>query len=141
MNVIAFAVLISSLASSAPAPSRVQPVRIGANGQPGLDACPSTGQIASAVAARLAPTGQASVSLTLRAGQSVYLCGSSSDGAWESVVVPAREGQDCGVSRPVSFPRVYAGPCRSGWVPAGSVRVVAGPPNNSSKPTPLRGAA
>lgn len=126
MNYIAFATIALSLASTVPVPSRVEPVRIGIHGEPELDACLSIGQTTSAVGVRLAPTDTAAVSFSLKAGKDVYLCGSSSDGEWESVVIPKKAGQDCGVSSPIVAPIIYMGPCRSGWIPANRIRVVAG---------------
>lgn len=104
----------------------VQPVIIGAHGQPDIDACPSVGAAVTVVAVRLAPDEAASASARLQAGQAVYLCGTSPDGTWESVVVPASPGADCGVSRAVQRPRPYAGSCKSGWIQAEYVQVVAG---------------
>ena len=104
----------------------VVPVVIGAHGQPDLDACLSVGAFPSAVAVRLAPSEGAGTSVQVPAGQEAYLCGASADGAWESVVIPSRPGQDCGVSGAVDAPRPYAGPCESGWVPAKQVEVIAG---------------
>jgi hypothetical protein len=105
---------------------RAMPVMIGAHGQPELDACLSIGALAAPAALRSAPDPAAGTSAQLLAGQTVHLCGASADGAWESIVVPPRAGQDCGVSAAVATPRPYAGPCKAGWVPAGDVEVLAG---------------
>ena len=126
MNLIAFAALALNIAVSASVPSRVEPVRIGVHGEPDLDACLSVGRTTSAVAARLAPSDSAAISVSLLVNQELYLCGSSPDGEWESVVIPSKAGQDCGVSTPVTEPTIYTGPCRSGWLPSKHIQVVAG---------------
>lgn len=105
---------------------RIVPVVIGAHGQPDLDACLSMGAMTSPVAVRLAPDPAAATSVRLSAGQDAYLCGTSADGAWESIVVPPAPGADCGVSGAVETPHSYAGPCKSGWVPVEQVEVIAG---------------
>jgi hypothetical protein len=112
--------------AQAPTSVRPRPVTIGAHGQPDIDACPSIGAALAPVAVRLAPADAAGVVLKLAAGQDFYMCGATADGLWESVVVPPSSGADCGVSRAVKTPRPYAGPCKSGWVPARQVEVVAG---------------
>lgn len=112
--------------ATAVAAPEITPVVIGAHGQPDLDACLSVGAISSPVGVRLAPSRSAVASVPLPAGQQVHLCGTSADGAWESVVIPAEPGQECGVSGAVETARPYAGPCMSGWVPAGNVQVIAG---------------
>jgi len=114
-----------TLAAARPAAAAV-PVVIGAHRQPDIDACPSLGVVTSAVAVRLAPGEGAGTAVRLAAGDAVYLCGASPDGAWESVVVPPTAGADCGVSGAVATPRPYRGSCKSGWVPARLVDVVAG---------------
>jgi hypothetical protein len=126
MNYLALAVLALGIPLSSPAPSRVQPVRVGTHGQPDLDACLSLGQTTSPVVVRLAPSDSASAVVSLRAGQEVHLCGSSKDGTWESVVIPGKAGEDCGVSSAVPTPQIYSGPCRSGWIPSKRIRGVAG---------------
>ena len=60
-------------------------------------------------------------------GASIEAGGASED--WQGIVYPTGEFQelgDCKVSRPVAAPEPYAGPCRSGWVPARDLRLVAG---------------
>ena len=126
MNLIAFAALALSVAVTASVPSRVEPVRIGVHGNPDLDACLGVGRTTSAVSARLAPSDSASISVSLEANQELYLCGSSPDGEWESVVIPNKAGHDCGVSTPVTVPRIYTGPCRSGWLPSKHIQILAG---------------
>jgi hypothetical protein len=115
-------------AARVPAPmlGKARPVTIGAHGQPDIDACPSVGAALSSVAVRLAPATVAGVAARLDTGQSFYMCGSSPDGVWESVVIPASAGADCGVSGAVAKPRPYRGPCKSGWVEAKYIEVVAG---------------
>lgn len=115
-------------AAVAPAPPRspARPVIIGAHGQPDIDACPSVGAAVSPVAVRLAPVATAGIAVRLQAEQTMYLCGASADGTWESVVIPASPGADCGVAGPVEAPRPYRGSCKSGWIEATYVDVVAG---------------
>ena len=48
---------------------------------------------------------------------------------WQGIVYPSGEYQelgDCRVSSPVAAPEPYRGPCRSGWVLARDLRLVAG---------------
>lgn len=110
----------------APALSAGRPVIIGAHGQPDIDACPSVGAAMSSLAVRLAPAATAGVTSRLQTGQMLYMCGASADGAWESVVIPASPGPDCGFSGAVAEPRPYRGSCKSGWVEAKYVEVIAG---------------
>lgn len=126
MNLVMFAALAAGLSSLVPVPSRVEPVRIGVHGDSDLDACLSVGRTTSAVVARLAPSETAATSVSLAANQAIFLCGTSSDGAWESIVIPDKSGQDCGVSHPVARPAIYSGPCRTGWIPMKNIRIVAG---------------
>jgi hypothetical protein len=63
----------------------------------------------------------------LPAGRAVWLCDTKAE--WVGIVYPdsaAGELGDCDVASPVPAPRVYRGPCRSGWVLAARVQVVAG---------------
>lgn len=63
----------------------------------------------------------------LPAGREVWLCDTKAQ--WVGIVYPAdAEGDlgDCGVASPVAAPKVYRGPCRSGWVLAASVQGLAG---------------
>lgn len=57
----------------------------------------------------------------------VWLCEVAGD--WQGIVYASGEFQelgDCRVSTPVTTPRAYVGPCRSGWVAASSLQLVAG---------------
>lgn len=57
----------------------------------------------------------------------VWLC--DADGEWQGIVYPSgefQELQDCRVSSPIAEPRAYAGPCKSGWVLANRLQLVAG---------------
>lgn len=56
----------------------------------------------------------------------VWLC--DAQDAWQGIVYasgPFQELGDCRVSSPVAQPQAYSGPCRSGWVPAKFLFVVA----------------
>jgi hypothetical protein len=59
-------------------------------------------------------------------GEEVWMC--DSDDASDAIgIVYSREADmDCKVGSPVSADRVYTGPCKSGWVKAEWVKVIAG---------------
>jgi hypothetical protein len=139
MKYVALPVLAFALAQPASAGARL-PVRIGTHGQPELDACLSIGRSTSQVAVRLAPREQAAVSVILRKGQEVFLCGPSADGA---------ERRRSGQTGP-GLRRIPSGAEAHAVYRAMSLRLGSGPahsscgrlsPNSSSRPTPLRGAA
>ena len=63
----------------------------------------------------------------LPAGREVWLCDAKAE--WVGIVYQADAAGDlgdCDVASPVRAPRVYRGPCRSGWVLAARVQAVAG---------------
>lgn len=115
-----------------------RPVTIGEDG-PRLDACGALGQVArtgqEGLSLRAAPFADARELARLTEGARVHVCTRSHDQKWLGVVVvpTAVEGADtdaqtgdCGVTSPVESRRPYAGPCASGWVSSGFVRLIAG---------------
>lgn len=77
------------------------------------------------VEVRVGPGERYSVVDRLPAGTSVTEC-DVKDG-WTGIVYPeSGNDTDCGVGSPIPTLTPYAGPCRSGWIPAGTDSVVAG---------------
>ena len=108
-----------------------RPVTIGENGAQS-PACAARGRVVNLsaggdaiLAVRNAPFADADQTGGLALGAPLFLCARSIDQHWQSVVIPpgGDAAAGCGVVAPVSIPRVYAGPCRSGWVLASSVEV------------------
>ncbi len=111
-------------------------VKIGKDG-PEFDACGAIGVIIAPEAASGSAPDTAEVFNStqgwrsrldrLPVGREVWLCDTKAE--WVGIVYPesaAGDLGDCGVASPVSVPQVYRGPCRSGWVLASRVQVVAG---------------
>jgi hypothetical protein len=125
----------TSLACIAPALTRVQiDVPVLAGGEPGLDACASTGSVAGLnprgdgfLSVRSGPGGRPFREIDrVYKGQHVYIC--DHQGPWFGVVYrKGGIGEDCGVSGS-GWPRrvAYTGPCRHGWVHSRYIGDVAG---------------
>ncbi len=106
-----------------------RPVLVGGEAQ--LDACGAVGQVTG-----LDPNGDNFLSVRTGPGvefqridrlgpnQLVTLCDNA--GNWHGVVYTLEPGIDCGVSSPQSNRAPYAGPCKSGWVYARYVTLIAG---------------
>ena len=131
--VIAAALLI--LAQGLGPSTRVEQVPLIGNEGPDLDACIGIGRIATlepSLPVREQPDDYAREKDRLAPSTLVWLCekgGGETGEDWQGIVYPSGEHQelgDCRVSSPVSEPRPYAGPCRSGWVIARDIRLVAG---------------
>lgn len=121
-----------NMAAAAPA-NEAQPragaraVRIGIDGQHGMDACHTNGRISGqdTVGVLGAPEATAARADGVEPGQTVDIC--ETIPGWYGVVY--RNGSDtasCGTGENLPGPRDYAGPCRSGWVPEANVQVTAG---------------
>jgi hypothetical protein len=125
------ALALASSASAMPAGSK--PVIVGKNGDD-LDACLSNAIVSGLnprgdnfLAVRAGPSTRAAKLAELKTGHALWVCDASADGAWMGVVYNrAGEAFDCEVGSPVPQPVAYAGPCRSGWVAARYVTVIAG---------------
>lgn len=122
--------LVSAAAALAATPDR--PVRIGTEAAD-LDACLSQGEVAGLdpqgdnyLTVRAGPGRDSRPLDRLGPGRIVNVC--ERRDSWLGIVYgPAsRLDEDCGVGSPVPRPRPYAGRCRSGWVAARYVRIVAG---------------
>ncbi|MEA3008685.1 MAG: hypothetical protein QOJ91_377 [Sphingomonadales bacterium] len=109
-----------------------QPVRIGDYGA-NFRACGAAGtprnlKAGEALPVRFAPFENAGLTGSVAARAQFFVCTRSFDQKWFGIVYD--EGgtlaERCGVSEPVSGPRAYAGPCRSGWVESAFVKVIAG---------------
>lgn len=120
-----------------------RPVTIGEDG-PRLAACGALGIVQGlgtrTLALRSAPFDAAKASAQLAEGARLHICARSLDQRWLGVVVAPLpmpptgddatevddEGPlDCGVSSPVERKLRYDGPCASGWVSSGFVRLIA----------------
>ena len=121
----------ASLAAAQP-PSR--PVIVGQAGDD-LDACLSDGEVAGLnprgdnfLAVRSAPGTNAPILGRLGPRHPVHVCDGTPDDQWLGIVyIPDPAGDaDCRVGSPVARPQPYRGPCRSGWVAARYIVVVAG---------------
>jgi hypothetical protein len=102
-------------------------VRIGIDGEHGLEACHTNGRISGqdTVGVVGAPEAGAARVDGVEPRQAVDICERLP--GWYGVVY--RKGSDtasCGTGESLPGPRDYAGPCRSGWVPENDVEVTAG---------------
>lgn len=123
-----------------------RPVTIGEDG-PQLDACGALGvvrgvAVGKTLAIHAAPFREAKATAQLVNDARVHVCTRSLDQKWLGVVVlpdaSAPDGDiaagnavvaeqvDCGVSSPVDRRQAYDGPCKSGWISNGFVRLIAG---------------
>lgn len=124
--------LLPAAAAAAVAATLDRPVRIG-TAAPDLDACLSQGEVAGLhpegdnfLTVRAGPGRDARALDRLGPGRIVNVC--ETHGSWLGIVYGPSSGlgEDCGTGSPVPRPRPYAGPCRSGWVAARYIRIVAG---------------
>ena|SRR5688572_20569087 len=109
---------------------RARPVIVGAD--PELDACPSTGRVSGLnpdgdnfLSVRAAPNPDARAVARVRSGQILWICDVTAGERWYGVVYSISGADRCGLNR-VRRSRAYSGPCRSGWVSARYVTVIAG---------------
>lgn len=124
IGAMALACLPSAAAACADEP---MPVQVGNNDD--LDACGSTGKITGhLLSVRATPDAKGSQTARLAKGKIVQICDESADSQWIGIVYApaAKPDMDCGVGTPISPRRDYDGPCRSGWVAARYVQVIAG---------------
>jgi hypothetical protein len=108
-------------------------VQVGHDG-PAMDACGGVGRVIAldrdemdALAVHTGPDDRNAHETALDEGTLVWLCEARGD--WQGIVYPEGQYQDlgdCRVSSPVAQRQAYAGPCRSGWVLARYVQLVAG---------------
>lgn len=106
------------------------PVLVG--GESDLDACPSLGQVVGLdpagdnfLAVRAGPGSKSAELDRLGPQRLVTVC--DERGRWLGVVyAPAGSDADCGTGSPQAARKPYRGPCRSGWVHASHVEIVAG---------------
>jgi len=108
------------------------PVRIGELGA-NFDACGAVGTTRRVAAGEVlpvlaAPFSAAAQTASLPSGGRFFICSRSLDQKWLGVVFDEASGtaSGCGVDRPVSSRRAYAGGCRSGWVSSALVKTIAG---------------
>jgi hypothetical protein len=131
---VRLALIALALASPAAAKTAAsKPVIVGKAGDD-LDACHSNAIVSGLnprgdnfLAVRAAPSTRAAKLAELKTGHALWVCDASADAKWLGVVYNgAGEEFDCEVASPVPQPVAYAGPCRSGWVAARYVTVIAG---------------
>jgi hypothetical protein len=110
------------------------PVAIGELG-PTLDACAATGTTrhvdgGDRLPVRSAPFDNAAETGGIAAGGRFFVCTRSLDQKWFGIVYDedGRLAARCGVGEPVGARRIYAGPCRSGWVASAFVKLTGGEP-------------
>ena len=108
------------------------PVRVGELG-PSFAACGAAGTTRNlaageTLAVSAAPFDNATETGKVPAGSRFFVCSRSHDQRWLGIVYEpgGTLGQACGVSAPLPSRRDYEGPCRSGWVSAAFVKLVAG---------------
>jgi hypothetical protein len=110
------------------------PVRVGELG-PNFAACAGAGTTRNldaaageGLAVRAAPFETVAETGAIPAGGRFFVCTRSHDQRWLGVVYDdaASLSPACGVSRPSPARRNYEGPCRSGWVSAALVKLIAG---------------
>lgn len=102
-----------------------RPVLVGTEG-PSLPACSSVSKVKEGgTDVYWAPNETRAVKAKLAAGAPISVCEAAEDDQWFGVVFPAprTEPEMCGVSRSVASQQEYQGPCRWGWIKAGSVRL------------------
>ena len=128
---LAVAALPLQLAAKPPAGPDV-PVRVGAQAE--LNACTSIGHGKAALTVRAAPSASARAIAKLDRTHLVWICEQRDGAKWYGIVYGAAavsHGKSgippaCGVADPITKPKAYRGPCKSGWVPAAAVEMIAG---------------
>jgi hypothetical protein len=123
----ALALLVSPLSARG---GDATPVLVG--GESDLDACLSLGQVVGLdpagdnfLAVRAGPGSKNAELDRLGPKRLVTVC--DERGRWLSVVyAPEGSDTDCGTGSPQAERTAYRGPCRSGWVHASHVEIVAG---------------
>lgn len=127
-------IALAGAPAAAHEPADAQPVMIGHDGLD-FDACGGWGVVSGLnpdgenfLAVRAAPTTQASKMDELHEGDGLWFCDGTQDRQWVGVVYSPHGAPDlnCGVSSPVPEIVPYTGPCRSGWVSARYVTLIAG---------------
>lgn len=107
------------------------PVIVGSDDN--LDACPSLGEVFGLnpkgdgfLAVRSGASTRYALIDKLHKGQKVFICSTSKNGNWYGVVYSHRDVDDCGVTSPVNPAQPYKGKCKSGWVNAHWIKLLAG---------------
>jgi hypothetical protein len=107
------------------------PVIVGSDDN--LDACPSLGVVSGLnpkrdgfLAVRSGASTKHALIDKLQKGQKVFICSTSKDGNWYGVVYSHGDVDDCGVTSPVNTAQPYKGKCKSGWVNAHWIKLLAG---------------
>lgn len=118
--------MVLMVAALPAAPAQAQYLRLGGDG---MDACASNGFVVGTtaggddfLAVRAGPGADYAKIDQLHEGDAIFLC--TAAGAWAGIVYGG--GRECGVNSPIVPARLYAGPCKSGWVHRNVIEVTAG---------------
>ncbi|MGE0632835.1 MAG: hypothetical protein AB7O96_10520 [Pseudobdellovibrionaceae bacterium] len=130
LNII-FSVLSLLLTMTATCVEAKVPIQYG--GAENLDACSSIAMVdhlgknpKEFLAVKDAPNLKALRTDKLLQNKKIWICEESKDGKWFGIVYPAKDDQDCGVTKVVEIKKAYDGPCKSGWVNKKYITIVAG---------------
>ena len=119
--------------ASGGSPITPRPVLVGVD--PELDKCPSTGRSSPTrpLVVRTAPNAAAAEADTITRALNISICDTDDrenpQANWFAIVYPAGgDQQDCGLDAIPASPggAPYTGPCKSGWVRATDIEVIAG---------------
>lgn len=115
-------------------PITPRPVLVGVDAE--LDKCPSTGRANATrpITVRTAPNAAAGEADTLARATNIAICDqddrANPQAGWYAIVYPAAgselDGCGLGGASAGNGGAAYAGPCRSGWVRATDIEVIAG---------------
>ena len=102
-------------------------------GSDDLDACPSYGVVSGLKSKKngfLVVRSGSNIIFQkidkLQEGQKVFICETSTDRNWFGIVYSHNNANDCGISSPISPTQPYKGKCKSGWVNARWIKLLAG---------------
>ncbi|WP_386812858.1 hypothetical protein [Lysobacter koreensis] len=106
-------------------------MRVGGGAE--IDACGAVGRVAGLraggdgfLAVRKGPGKNFDLVDKIFNGQVVFMCDSAKNGAWLGIVYSTSEESDCDVTSPLADARAYMDVCKSGWVRASWVKLIAG---------------
>lgn len=128
---VLFAIILLISSFRIAADNVATPVMVGGNDN--LDACPSLAVVSGLkpegdrfLAVRSEANAKSALIDKLQEGQKVFICNTSTDANWFGVVYSHGNVDDCGVSSPVNPAKAYKGKCKSGWVNARWIKLLAG---------------
>lgn len=128
---VLFTIFLLISSSLIAADNLAMPVIVGSDDY--LDACPSLGVVSGLkskgdgfLAVRSGASTKYALIDKLQNDQKVFICNTSKDGNWYGVVYSQGDVDDCGVTSPVYPAQPYKGKCKSGWVNAHWIKLLAG---------------